>query len=68
MVVALAELPWERPQKRSRFVRPDPIRHVRKILRRIEVHGHSEHSRAQLVLSVRRLLASDFWDGPSSTG
>lgn len=68
MVVALAELPWERPLKRSRFVRPDPIRRVRESLRRIEVRGHSEHSRAQLILSVRRLLASDFWDGPPSTG
>jgi hypothetical protein len=66
MVVALAELPWERPWKRSRPVRPDPIRRVRETLRRIEVHGPSEHSRAELVLAIRRLLAPDFWDGPFS--
>lgn len=66
MVVALAELPWERPWRRSRSTRPDPIHRVRKILRRIEVHGPSEHVRAELVLAIRRLLAPDFWDGPLS--
>ncbi len=66
MVVALAELPWERPRRRSRVARPDPIRRVRNVLRRMEVRGPSEETRAQLVLSVRRLLASDFWDGPIS--
>ena len=66
MVVALAELPWERPWKRSRSFRPDRVRRVREILRRIEVHGPSEHSRAELVLAVRRLLSPDYGDGPLS--
>ena len=66
MVVALAEMPWEKPWKRSRSFRPDSIRRVREILRRIEMDGPSEHSRAELVLAVRRLLSPDFWAGPLS--
>jgi hypothetical protein len=44
----------------------NPVRSVRNVLRRIESSGLCEAHRAQLVLEVRRLLASDFWDGPPS--
>jgi hypothetical protein len=66
MVVALAELPWERPRRRSWSRRMNPVRSVRNVLRRIESSGLCEAHRAQLALEVRRLLASDFWDGPPS--
>lgn len=64
MVVALAGTPWERPWRRLPRVTRDPIRRVRDVLRRIELHGPQEPYRAQLVRAVRSLLAQDPGDGP----
>lgn len=64
MVVALACTPWERPWRRSPRITGDPMRRVRDILRKIEVHGIREPYRAQLIRAVRSLLAQEPRDGP----
>lgn len=64
MYTAVAGAPERGPWRRLRLSRPDPIRGVRIVLRRIESRGLCEAYRAELVLAVRRLLSSDWWDGP----
>ncbi len=64
MAASATGAPERGPWRRSRRCRLDPIRTVREILRRIESNGPCELYRAQLVLALRRLLSSDWWDGP----